>query len=141
MTTVPAPGFQVHMISFVTTLGHNPVRIKPGDNPIFFMLCAGMLHHFARFLPHDADSTVFERLMAFAKATGRPIIFVTTFLELQIADSRKRIEKNWKKGVVLNLQHWGHAAEGRAIVKEFEGMRWSAFAVQYAVVDQVSVFS
>jgi hypothetical protein len=147
MTTTLPPPFQPPTISIDTSCGTPPVRldgIKSGDIPIFVQVDAGTLHHMGELLyVRFADRLQYARLAALAKATGRPLIFVTTFLELQAADYRKKEDAGAilpnGKFEILNLRFWGKGGDGRGIVKEFRDMRCSDFGHQHLVVPQVSI--
>lgn len=72
--------------------------------------------------------------MALAATTGRPVIFVSTPFEAQIVNDCKEKEGG---NVVFNLRNWCRAVEGKGIVQEFEGMRWTGFAHQFFELSQV----
>ena len=83
--------------------------------------------------------------MGIAVPTNRPIIFVSTPLEYQVADDWKEKRKAVARGKndgrqpdKPNFRNWIHAAEGKGIVKTHPDFRCNTFAHQYLILNQVS---
>lgn len=110
------------------------------DDPIIFFFDAAMVNRSDTIFPILATASEFDRLMALSIATGRPLIFVTTPLELQLIDHWKEKAKEFdpKNPLLTKLRNWCRGAEGRGMVQEFPDMRYTGFAHQYLILSQVS---
>jgi hypothetical protein len=125
------------------SLGPTPALLLSRDDPIFFFLEACMLYNSKSIFPSDASAVEYARVRALSAATGRPIIFFTTPLELQLIDQWKKEAKDFAianghaRPKSTNLRYWCRGAEGRGIAKYFPNMRYTGFAHQYMVLSQV----
>jgi len=100
-----------------------------------------------KIFPEFAKPIEFARLMGMALPMSKPIVFISSPLELQVVDDwkekRKEEERVTKSPFTAkpNLKYWCAGAEGKGVVKSFPNMRWNAFAHFYPVLDQVSASS
>jgi hypothetical protein len=143
MISLPAQSFSTHTVGLA--LGPRPACIRPGAQPIFFIFDAGMIHASDRIFPFLAGRAQIARLMGMAVPTDRPVIFVSTPLEYQVADDwkeKRKAEKRAKGEESLpetpNFRNWINAAEGKGFVKKYPNLRCDTFAHQYLILNQVS---
>lgn len=141
MISPPSQSFSRHSLGL--SLGPCPARIRPGDQPTFFIFDASVIDASNAIFPDHAFASDIKRLMGLAAPTNSPAIFVTTPLEFQVLDDWKEKRKaevrdSGEDPERSNLRNWIKAAEGKGIVSSYPDLRFNTYAHQYLVLDQVS---
>lgn len=130
MTDFPTPKYR---------LGPDPKRLLGSNlHPHYLFLDAAAIHSFRLAFPYAPSERQAALMSCLAPASGnRPIIFVTTPLELMIADFIK--EMKGKGTYEMRMTELARVGWGQLVIRSHGSLRSDWYLIQPFLVENVSV--